>query len=261
MRYTQYDRMDYADGTITPLELSKIMGMSVCWVQGHRKKGLTADQILGLKRQRQRYQWADGSHAKFEEIIRRGRDNGVGWSEVFARLKAGATPEQAIDPMHVPDPASPPIEEPVTPWLHLTWDQRHMALARFWSQNSKDPSTKVGAVIVGRDKREVTLGYNGFPPGIADDERLLDRAKKYPIVIHAERNALDNCRFDTKGATLYATLAPCCGCASSIVSKGIRKVVCPQPDYNSELARRHDIVTAIEILREGGVLVEWEVPA
>lgn len=145
------------------------------------------------------------------------------------------------------------------PWLGLTWDQRHMALARFWSQNSKDPSTKVGAVIVGADKREVCLGYNGFPPGIADDHRLLDRATKYPIVMHAERNALDNCRFDARGATLYATLAPCCACATSIVSKGIRRVVCPEPDLSGDQSRRLDTATALELLREGGVTVDWEV--
>jgi dCMP deaminase len=146
-------------------------------------------------------------------------------------------------------------------WLALSWDQRFMELARFWSRNSKDPSTKVGAVIVGRDKRDVCMGYNGFPPGIADDDRLEKRETKYPLMIHAERNALDNARFDTRGATLYATLAPCCGCASSIVSKGIKRVVCPKPDIESDLAKRHGIKAALEALAEGGVLVEWEDPA
>ena len=203
--------------------------------------------------------WADGSKASSEAIIEAGRRNGTGRPIILARLYAGESPEQAIRP---PDPRIPDSSRPLRyDLLRLSWDQRFMQLARFWSQNSKDPSTKVGAVIVGRDKREDCMGYNGFPPGIADDDRLKERETKYPLMIHAERNALDNARFDTRGATLYATLAPCCGCASSIISKGIKIVVCPKPDIESDIARRHGIKAALEALEEGGVLVEWEEPA
>tara|TARA_R110000787_G_scaffold186397_1_gene297914 strand:- start:2897 stop:3064 length:168 start_codon:yes stop_codon:yes gene_type:complete len=43
------------------------------------------------------------------------------------------------------------------------WDQRFMELAAFIAQWSKDPSTKVGAVIVDpRNKRIVSTGFNGL---------------------------------------------------------------------------------------------------
>jgi len=108
------------------------------------------------------------------------------------------------------------------------WDARLYALAEHVAGWSKDPSTKVGAVLAGRDRREIALGYNGFPPGIADtEERLLDRDTKYVLTQHAERNVLDNARFDVRGGTLYVTFAPCSECAKSIVSRGISRVVCP----------------------------------
>ena len=114
------------------------------------------------------------------------------------------------------------------------WDKRFLTLADHVAQWSRDPSTKVGAVIVGASKRQVCFGFNGFPPGIADtDARLNDRETKYRLVMHAERNALDNCHFDTRGATLFVTRCPCSECTKSIISKGITRVVFqPHPDFD-----------------------------
>src|SRR5688572_8065873 len=108
------------------------------------------------------------------------------------------------------------------------WGRRYMDLARHVAGWSKDPSTKVGAVAVGKSRHnhDIVVGYNGFPRGIADTEdRLNDRQTKYKLIQHAERNVLDNARFDLSGATLYVTLHPCSECAKSIVSRGIAKVV------------------------------------
>lgn len=270
------------DGTtISPLEIAQAMGMSTSWVYTqHEVYGLDADAILAIvtPKIRRRHFWADGTWAPVRDVAAKAE---CPRGTVYKRLAAGWKPEEAIKPqgyirsLKTDEPKVAPSHDPMaepkvaetvrmtlkpkwSSWLSRSWDQRHMALARFWSENSKDPSTKVGAVIVGRDKRELCLGYNGFPPGIADDERLLDRSTKYPLMIHAERNVLDNCRFDTRGATLYATLAPCCGCAASIVSMGITRVVCPEPDLRSPVAKRHGIAAALAILKEGGVAVDWE---
>lgn len=106
------------------------------------------------------------------------------------------------------------------------WDERFLDLALHVAQWSKDPSTKVGAVIVRPDKRIVSLGYNGFPRGVCDhEERYAERAVKYKFVSHAERNALDNVSEDVTGCTLYSTLQPCPECAKSIIQKGIKRVV------------------------------------
>ena len=63
------------------------------------------------------------------------------------------------------------------------WDMRFIELAKHISLWSKDPSTKVGCVVVGEDREIRSTGFNGFPRGIDDDEdRLMDREKKYPLI-------------------------------------------------------------------------------
>ena len=67
------------------------------------------------------------------------------------------------------------------------WDQRFLDLAHHISGWSKDPSTKVGCIVVGKDREIRSTGFNGFPRGIADDdERLTNRELKYPLICHAE---------------------------------------------------------------------------
>ena len=71
------------------------------------------------------------------------------------------------------------------------WDAGFIDLARHISQWSKDPSTKVGCVVIGEDREIRSTGFNGFPRGIADDsDRLEDREQKYPLICHAEENAI-----------------------------------------------------------------------
>ena len=88
------------------------------------------------------------------------------------------------------------------------WDERFMKLAEHVASWSKDPSTKVGAVIVDEQHRIVSLGSNGFPKGIADDTRLDDRAKKYEIVVHAEINAILFANKPVGNCTLYVYPLP-----------------------------------------------------
>lgn len=137
------------------------------------------------------------------------------------------------------------------------WDKRFMDLARHVAGWSKDPSTKVGAVIVNPDGRVVATGYNGFPRGIRDDERLLDREVKYELTVHAEANAILNAVADVAGCTLYSTLCTCNECAKLIIQAGIHRVVVPMPPTSTETASRWNMawVRARGMYREAGVLV------
>ena len=111
------------------------------------------------------------------------------------------------------------------------WDQRFLDLAEHVALWSKDPRTKVGAVIVDEKKRVVSVGYNGFPRGVDDDDaRYEDRPTKHLFVAHAERNALDNAPLMVDGCTIYVPLLPCNECAKSIIQKGITKVVTYEPE-------------------------------
>lgn len=102
-----------------------------------------------------------------------------------------------------------------------------------------NPNPMVGAVIV-RDGRILGKGYH----------------RKYGE-LHAERNAIANCRESCQGATLYVTLEPCCHygktppCTEAILEEGISRVVIGSQDPNPLVAGK-----GIRILREHGVQVD-----
>lgn len=109
------------------------------------------------------------------------------------------------------------------------WDIRFIELAKLVGSWSKDPSTKVGAVIVDDDNRIVSVGYNGFPQGIIDDDRLIDRETKYKIIVHGEINAILFANKSVSGCTLYTIpFEPCPRCAGLIIQSGIKRVVAPK---------------------------------
>lgn len=140
------------------------------------------------------------------------------------------------------------------------WDHRFLSLAAFISEWSKDPSTKVGAVITHtRSRRIVSTGFNGFPAGIEDTpERLLDRATKYEMIVHAEQNALMFAGTRAEGCTLYVTpLAPCARCAALIIQAGIVRVVSPKPDFEHERWGEAARVSRI-MFEEAGIAWDWD---
>lgn len=107
------------------------------------------------------------------------------------------------------------------------WDRHFLRVARECALLSKDPSSQIGAVIV-KDRRIISTGFNGFPPGIADDRRLHDREEKLKLVVHAEANALLDAGRGSKGATLYMfgfQSAPCDNCTKHVIAAGITRVV------------------------------------
>jgi dCMP deaminase len=111
------------------------------------------------------------------------------------------------------------------------WHKRFLDLCEHVATWSKDPSTKLGSVIVDSKKRVVSIGYNGFPRGVDDrHDRYEDRPTKYLFVAHAERNALDNAPMMVDNCTMYVTLLPCNECAKSIIQKGITTVVTYRPE-------------------------------
>lgn len=111
-----------------------------------------------------------------------------------------------------------------------TWDDFFMKMAELMATRSKDPSTKVGAVIVDYHHRVVGTGYNGFPRGVRDlPERYDEKRVKYSMVCHAEENAVLNAIVKLSDVTLYTTMFPCSSCTKTIIQAGVNRVVCPPP--------------------------------
>jgi dCMP deaminase len=138
------------------------------------------------------------------------------------------------------------------------WDSRFLELAKHISEWSKDPSTKVGCVVVGEDREIRSTGFNGFPRGIEDDsDRLEDREKKYPLICHAEENAIMHAArigISLKGNTAYISWPPCSRCARSLIQAGVNEVVFPTGVDVPE-RWRSDFDIAIAMMNEGGIAV------
>ena len=113
------------------------------------------------------------------------------------------------------------------------WDDRFLSLAKEVASWSKDPSTKVGAVIVRPDKTIASVGYNGFPRGT--DDTYSTREDKLLKTVHAELNAILSSREPLHGYTIYVTpLCPCSNCAAAIIQSGITKVVYEAASFRQE---------------------------
>lgn len=112
------------------------------------------------------------------------------------------------------------------------WDNFFMNLAESVGPKSKDPNRKVGAVIVGKHKQVLSVGFNGLARGVVDDPGIVptryERPEKYLWIEHAERNAIYNAArhgISLDDSVLYVTMPPCTDCARGIIQTGITKVV------------------------------------
>lgn len=115
-----------------------------------------------------------------------------------------------------------------------------MALAL--SSLSKDPYTKVGAIILRPDFSICSGGYNGLPKGYPDGlETWNNRELKNKIVKHAEENAILFSQDPSlKGYCIVVTHFPCPTCAGDMVQKGISEIYYindPRVDHNCELTK------------------------
>lgn len=153
------------------------------------------------------------------------------------------------------------------------WDRHFLELSTYHSRMSKDPSTRVGSVIVGPDREILSAGFNGFPRGISDTpERLGDRETKLKLIVHAEMNAvLAGARtgMRLKGCTIYLSATddsgmiwggpPCTRCTVEIIQAGIIEVV--SYPVKAVPSRWHDdLKLAHELLAEAGIKYR-ELPA
>jgi dCMP deaminase len=94
-----------------------------------------------------------------------------------------------------------------------------MTLAEQISTWSKDPSKKVGCVIV-KDKRIIGTGYNGLPELLKDSSRILaDKPSKRFRTVHAEMNAQHFCTKSSKNSHIFVTHHPCATCMANLLVK------------------------------------------
>lgn len=131
----------------------------------------------------------------------------------------------------------------------MTWDDYFLTLAKTVAIKSKDPSTKVGAVLVDEFNRVVSIGFNGFPRKVHDEARFYEnRTHKWMRTVHAEANAL--LFADRKGETMYISQPPCAQCMAWMIQHGVSRVIYW---WSKEISYKKEHKEAQHLAAEAGI--------
>lgn len=119
------------------------------------------------------------------------------------------------------------------------WHDYFLGIAAAVAKRADCRRARHGAVIVDREHRIISTGYNGSPPGgksclagecprgMLSAEEIAHLTPDYSncIALHAEQNAIAyaNGR-ETRGASIYITGPPCDMCSKLIRAAGITNV-------------------------------------
>lgn len=133
------------------------------------------------------------------------------------------------------------------------WDKAHMKVAKVYACLSSAKRLQVGAILV-KDKRIISIGYNGMPSGWTNECETTDEYGMRPVtkpeVLHAETNVIAKVaqsNESAKGATLYTTCAPCLDCAKLIYQSGIERVV---------YGHKYRCDTGLTFLKDCGIILD-----
>jgi dCMP deaminase len=169
----------------------------------------------------------------------------------------------------------------------MNWDELFIKMAFLVSEKSKDPSTKVGCVLVTSDNAVIATGFNGFPRGVKEEEEVMvqvenfpafypekklladrwARPAKYSWVEHAERNAIYNAArkgVSTVGAKAYLNWEPqpCADCCRGLIQAGIVEIIGPNiPFKGAGAGVSYHLDFAKVMCEESGVIqrvVMWD---
>lgn len=121
-----------------------------------------------------------------------------------------------------------------------SWDDWALGIAEAVATRADCTRAQVGAVLLSRSHRVLSVGYNGLPAGIPGcktagncprgqlsyEQVAADSNYANCAATHAERNAIEHADpYELPGSTLYVTRKPCPACTTLINACGIEQVV------------------------------------
>jgi dCMP deaminase len=110
-------------------------------------------------------------------------------------------------------------------------DDTMMDIAGILAQRATCQKLKVGAVITDIDGRIIGSGYNGVPKGMRHCTDFACPGVGAPKgadlceAVHAESNALLNCREIHHAYAIYTTHAPCMRCVKTLLNTPINQII------------------------------------
>lgn len=110
-----------------------------------------------------------------------------------------------------------------------TWQEYFMNIAKIVSERSTCDRAYVGCVLVNKDNRIVSTGYNGSISGNPQCDEIGHTMHDGHCIatIHAEMNALLYCAKEgipVKNSVCYVTHFPCLNCTKALIQAGISKI-------------------------------------
>lgn len=132
----------------------------------------------------------------------------------------------------------------------LSWQEYFMNLAMTVSQRGTCDRAYVGCLIVNKENRIVSTGYNGSIKGNPHCDEIGHTMRDGHCIatIHAEMNALLYCAkegISVNGCIAYVTHFPCLNCTKSLIQAGISKIYYNNAyrvdDYAIKLLERNKI--------------------
>lgn len=123
-----------------------------------------------------------------------------------------------------------------------TIESTMLSIALTLSKRATCAKMQVGCVIVDKNNRIIGTGYNGTPRGMTHCRPTLENWRhgdafqmcaghKAPSgadlceAVHAEQNALLQCRNPDDAETIYVTTSPCQRCTKQLLNTGVKRIV------------------------------------
>ena len=134
--------------------------------------------------------------------------------------------------------------------MRKSWNEYFMDLAVTVASRSTCDRAFVGCILVNKDNRIVSTGYNGSVAGNphCDDVGHTMRNDHCIATIHVEMNAVLYCAkegISLKGTICYVTHFPCLNCTKALIQAGISKIYYKEgyriDPYAIELLNRNSI--------------------
>ncbi|WP_313962050.1 cytidine/deoxycytidylate deaminase family protein [uncultured Parvimonas sp.] len=134
--------------------------------------------------------------------------------------------------------------------MRKPWEEYFMDLAKMVATRGTCDRAYVGCVLVNKDNRIVSTGYNGSISGNPQCDEIGHTMRDGHCIatIHAEQNALLYCAREgikVKGCTCYVTHFPCLNCTKALIQAGISKIYYDNSyrmdEYAIELLKKNNI--------------------
>ena len=142
----------------------------------------------------------------------------------------------------------------------MNW-HKYLKIAYVLAEDSPDPSTQNGAILINYDGNILSQGINELPEGVeATEERLNNRSLKYSFIAHAEFSAVTAAAKSgvcTNGLIMVCPWGSCTICARVMIRSGIKMLVRHKAAMLKSPERwLEEITLADQMFKEAGVEIK-----